>query len=168
MSSPPETRGPAWWRQGLLAAALVLAPATAALAKPPSPADDMMPAPKRLGPTQVEAVRALGLRIEAVHWGRERGLGQNGGYIEAFDQATGKQVWLKRVYAIDHDPHMEEDGQDRFIKQMALAADGHTLQVTDERGQRFEIDLASPAEPPCPNNPSSNHKAVPHAPKQTP
>ncbi|MDO9002370.1 MAG: hypothetical protein Q7V20_02815 [Aquabacterium sp.] len=64
--------------------------------------------------------------------------------------STGQQVWLKQVYQIRYDPHMEEDVQDRFIKQLTLEPDGHTLQVTDERGQRFEIDLAPTAKPQAP------------------
>lgn len=141
-------------RPGRLALALItalhLAPAMVMAAQ----AEDgmVMAAPKRVGPPRVAPVQAMGLRIEAVHWGRERGLGQNGGHVEAFDLATGKPVWLKQVYPIRYDPHLEEDVQDRFIKQLTLAPDGHTLQVTDERGQRFEIDLAPAAKPDAPCN----------------
>jgi hypothetical protein len=109
-----------------------------------APARDMaMMAPKRVGPKAVAPVKVDGLRIEAVHWGRTRGLGQNGGYIEAFDEATGQSAWLLQVYKITNDPHMEEDVQDRFIRQLTLACQGHVLLVTDERGQCFEVELAT-------------------------
>lgn len=102
----------------------------------------MMAAPKRVGPEAVEPLKVDGLRIEVVHWGRERGLGQNGGYLEAFDLATGKSVWLLQVYKIAGNPKMEEDGQDRFIRQLALTSDGKTLLVMDERGLHYEVTLA--------------------------
>jgi len=128
---------------------------TATLMAPPAMAagDMEMMAPKRVGPKAVAPVVVDGLRIEAVHWGRARGLGQNGGYIEAFDAATGKSAWLLQVYKIDYEPKMEEDVQDRFIRQLALACGGHVLLVTDERGQCVEVELATrqvtPAGPHC-------------------
>lgn len=101
--------------------------------------------PKRVGPAPVAPVVINGLRIEAVNAGRKRGLDQNGGYIEAFDQASGKLLWLLQVYQIDYDKHMEEDVQDRFIAGMQSTADGANLLVTDENGNRFEVDLLTRA-----------------------
>jgi hypothetical protein len=131
---------------------------TAVMAAPPAPAqDDMAMAPKRVGPKAVAPAKTDALRIEAVHWGRDRGLGQNGGYIEAFDLTTGQSAWLLQVYKITADPHMEEDVQDRFIKQLALTCDGKNLLVTDERGQCFDVELATrqvtPSGPHCPTKP---------------
>lgn len=132
-------------RPGLLTACLLaMAGPFNPVAPPAMAAGDMeMMAPKRVGPKAVAPVQVGELRIEAVHWGRARGLGQNGGYIEAFDTATGKSAWLLQVYKIDYEPKLEEDVQDRFIRQLALACKGHVLLVTDERGQCFEVDLAT-------------------------
>lgn len=105
----------------------------------------MAPAPKRIAPAPVAPVLVDGLRIEAVNAGRKRGLGQNGGYIEAFDVASGKSLWLLRVYKIDYAANMEEDVQDRFIKQLESTPDGASLLVTDENGNRFIVDLATRA-----------------------
>lgn len=114
------------------------------LATPAMAGGDMeMPAPKRVGPKAVAPVTVGELRIEAVHWGRARGLGQNGGYIEAFEAATGKPAWLLQVYKIDYEPKLEEDVQDRFIRQLALACKDRILLVTDERGRCFEVELAT-------------------------
>lgn len=105
----------------------------------------MTPASKRVGPLPVAPVVMNGLRIEAVNGGRKRGLGQNGGYIEAFDQAGGKSWWLLQVYQINYAKNMEEDVQDRFIVKLESTTDGANLLVTDETGHRFEVDLANRA-----------------------
>jgi hypothetical protein len=103
----------------------------------------MTSSPKRLGAAPVAPLIVNGMRIEAVNAGRKRGLGQNGGYIETFDLASGKAMWLLQVYKIDYAKNMEEDVQDRFIERLESTADGANLLVTDENGNRFEVDLAS-------------------------
>lgn len=101
-----------------------------------------LPAPKRVGPPDVEPVTVGGLRFEALHWGRERGLEQNGGYLEAFDAASGASLWVLRIYAIDYDPTLEEDVQDVFIETLKPGPRG-TLKVVDERGRRYVVDPAT-------------------------
>lgn len=87
------------------------------------------------------AVHLPGLRIEALPWGKARGLGQNGGWIAAYAATDDRELWLLKVYDVVYDGDLEEDKQDRFIEHMALAADGR-LQVTDERGTVYLVDLA--------------------------
>ena len=98
----------------------------------------LRPAPKRVAPPQVAPVTLGALRIEAVHWGKERGLEQNGGYLEAFDRATGAACWLLRVYTVDYSAALEGDVQDVFIAQLR-AGPGGTLIVVDEQGRRFVV-----------------------------
>jgi hypothetical protein len=102
-----------------------------------------MAAPKRVGPAAVAPVVTNGIRIEALNASRKRGLPQNGGYLEAFDVASGNSLWLLRVYEIAYDGKMEEDVQDRFIEKLELKPDGENLLVTDEFGKRFEVNLRS-------------------------
>lgn len=102
-----------------------------------------MPKPKRVGPPDVQPLTREGVRYEAIHWGRERGLGQNGGFIAAFDVASGKELWMARVYAIEYIDKLETDVQDIFIRTIEPAANGGGLQVTDERGRRFLFDIAN-------------------------
>ncbi len=99
------------------------------------------PEGKRIGPPTVEPLRFGHLRIEALHWGRERGLGQNGGYLRAVDAETGDEAWTLRVYRIDYDPHLEDDVQDIFIRSIEPSGTDATLLVTDERGRRYSVDL---------------------------
>lgn len=108
-----------------------------------------MPKPKRVGPPTVTPVTLDGVRYEALHWGRERGLGQNGGYVLAFDAASNQELWTARIYAIDYVPKLETDVQDIFIRTLEAGANGQLL-VTDERGRRFTLDIAKREAAPLP------------------
>jgi outer membrane protein assembly factor BamB len=93
---------------------------------------------KRSGPSEVEPVIYNGIKYVAVQWGQSRGLDQNGGYIEAFDYKTGRQLWLLRIYKINYDAH-EKDVQDVFI--IKLGIEHGMLLVTNEKNERFTVDL---------------------------
>ena len=54
---------------------------------------EQLPRPKRVGPPNVAAVVLGTVRYEALPWGREHGLGQNGGYVVANDLTTGHELW---------------------------------------------------------------------------
>jgi len=109
-----------------------------------------MPKPKRVGPSAVTPLTFDGVRFEALHWARERGLGQNGGYLLAIDAASNKELWTARVYAIDYVPNLETDVQDIFIRTIERGESGHDLLVTDERGRRFRFDVARREATPLP------------------
>jgi hypothetical protein len=81
-----------------------------------------------------------GVRYEAVPWGKARGLGQNGGYIAAVDEATNRELWILKVYEVTYDGEREDDKQDVFIEDLALGKDG-LLRVTDERGGIHLVDV---------------------------
>ena len=98
------------------------------------------PSGKRVGPPDVGPVTIGKLRFEAIHWGRERGFGQNGGYIAAYDAAGGAELWTLKVYDVTYDPDMEEDVQDIFIETMTKSASGDGLEITDERGRGYVVD----------------------------
>lgn len=87
------------------------------------------------------AVTSAGVRYEALPWGKARGLGQNGGYIAAYDAASGRELWLLKVYDVTYDGEREDDKQDVFIESLRLQGKG-TLVVTDERGGVYRVDLA--------------------------
>ncbi|MBC7666356.1 MAG: hypothetical protein H7276_21625 [Caulobacter sp.] len=86
------------------------------------------------------AVLSGGVRIEALAWGRARGLDQNGGYIAAYDAITDNEAWLLKVYDIVYDDKRETDKQDLFIEELTLEPSG-LLRVTDERGRVYRVDL---------------------------
>lgn len=87
------------------------------------------------------AVSAGALRYEALHWGKALGLGQNGGFVMARDLATGRVLWIHRVYAIDDRDGKEGDKQDVFITALALEAGGRALRISTENRQLWRLDL---------------------------
>lgn len=100
-----------------------------------------MPQGKRVGPPDVKPVTIGGVRYEAIHWGRERGLKQNGGYIAAIDAASGKELWILKIYQIDYIPKLETDVQDIFIESMKAGASGQSLEIVDEKGRGYTVNL---------------------------
>ena len=86
------------------------------------------------------AVLSAGVRIEALPWGKARGLDQNGGYIAAYDPVTDSEMWILKVYEVVYDGRRESDKQDLFIEDLALEPSG-LLRVTDERGGVHRVDL---------------------------
>ena len=90
---------------------------------------------------QPPAVTIRGLRFEAVPWGKARGLNQNGGLVAAVDVATGKELWLLKVYTVTYDNDMEDDKQDLFIADIAHEG-GDLLRITDERRRVYFVDVA--------------------------
>lgn len=100
-----------------------------------------MPSGKRVGPSDVPPVDVAGVRIDVLHWGKERGLRQNGGYIVAHDPASGRELWTLKVYDVVYQPRMEEDVQDVFIERMTKLGDNQ-IAITDENGRRYVVDVA--------------------------
>jgi len=82
------------------------------------------------------------VRYEAVLWGKARGLEQNGGYLAAFDEPSGCEKWILKVYTVSYDDGRESDKQDVFITRLALHADGRELQVENERGETYFVNLS--------------------------
>lgn len=118
--------------------------ACAALVAPKAAVAQEQPAKKRGPPPAPAPVSASGVRYEAIVWGRRRGLEQNGGYVAAIDRKTGRELWVARIYdATPRDPDMEDDKQDLFIARLELVEHGRALRVTDERGGRYRLDIAT-------------------------
>ena len=97
---------------------------------------------ERAEPPPPPSITIGDIRYDAVHWGKARGLGQNGGYIAAHDAYSGTELWLLKVYDVVYDGRMEDDKVDRFITSFTDLGDDR-LEVADERGRRYVVDLAS-------------------------
>lgn len=93
--------------------------------------------PKRVGPEDVQSVTINGIRYETLHWGKERGLGQNGGCVVAIKD--GKEVGLFKIYTIKYDHNMEEDVQDNFITD--IQKKGDLLIITNEHNEKFTLNI---------------------------
>jgi len=101
------------------------------------------PRAKRVAPPEVRPVTMGGVRYEVLHWGKRRSLPQNGGYIIAVDVASGRELWVQRIYELRYDAAMESDVQDRFISSLRKTFFGSKLKIEDEAGNRFLFDPAT-------------------------
>ena len=102
---------------------------------------DTMIKADRLPPKEVDAVVVDGVSYSVIHWGKNRGLSQNGGHIVATDLDSNKELWVLQVYTTEYDPEMEEDVQDVFIKSLAKVWFRNRLKVVNERGEKYIVDL---------------------------
>lgn len=127
--------------------AVPVAPAVASAPGPAgtSAATGSRAAKKRAAPEPVDPVTIGNVRYETPLNGKARGLGQNGGHVVAIDARTGAELWLVTVYPVAYVPNMEADKQDIFIIDMAPSHDGKALIVSDEKGRRWRVDLATHA-----------------------
>jgi len=87
------------------------------------------------------SVTRNGIRYQALRWGKERGLGQNGGYLLATRLSTGEELWLLKVYDVPYDADLEADKRDILITDIDSRWFRSALTVKNERGERFEVDL---------------------------
>jgi len=94
---------------------------------------------KRAAPAAVPDVAADGVRFAAAHWREGSGKPRNGGSVRAYDARSGDLLWEARVYGVDEDPRLEADVQQVHIS--ALALKGEKLEITDERGNRYRLDI---------------------------
>ena len=122
----------------LCVTAVAVAACAGGAAEPRTQARETSKLEKRAGPSDVKPVTIGNVRFEAIHWGKQRGLRQNGGFIAAHDAATGRELWILKVYDVVYDPRREEDVQDVFIESMSGTASGQ-LEVTDEDGRVFVV-----------------------------
>ncbi|HVE17408.1 MAG TPA: hypothetical protein VNB29_11775 [Chthoniobacterales bacterium] len=65
------------------------------------------------------------------------------GVVEAFDEASKKKLWEKKIYSVSISPGMETDVQWVFINSMQLK--GNALLISNERGEWFALDLTTKA-----------------------
>jgi hypothetical protein len=96
---------------------------------------------KRSGPEEVDPVVRGNVRYDALHWGKTRGLGQNGGHVVATNLSDGRELWVTRLYEIKYDPNMEADKQDVFLISLVVDESGSRLIAQDERARRWAVDL---------------------------
>lgn len=94
------------------------------------------------GPSDVSPVMIDGVRYEALHWGKQRDLGQNGGFVVAYDAATGDELWVQKIYDIVYGDKSPQK-YDLFIRDLTAIEDGQALRITDESGRVHKLDLAT-------------------------
>jgi hypothetical protein len=118
------------------------------------------------GPIMVAPVDHAGIRYQALHWGKERDLGQNGGFVTATDLASGHELWVARIYEIVYGD-MSPSKYDRFVTRLELIEDGAALAVTDQTGAVHRLDLATRAVSLIAAAPAADRPANPRKPEKT-
>src|SRR5689334_360328 len=88
---------------------------------------------KRAAAPEVEGVIDNGTRYVAPNDDGRRA------YIEAWDVGSNKKLWDLTVFTNCIDSKREEDVQWIFINKLTIR--GHTLVVTSERGDIYQVDL---------------------------
>lgn len=89
---------------------------------------------KRLAPKPVKPVTVAGVTYIAPGWPI--------GTVIAKDASSDRELWRKRIYTLRYDRHLEQDVQDVFITSLEVR-DGNTLIITNERGERYILDLST-------------------------
>lgn len=100
-----------------------------------------MPTPSRPPPPTVAPVTHAGVRYEQDMQSYDHGGTQPGGYLVAVDAATGKRLWMLKVYEIppSGDPGLSSPG--RYFSSMQLVPGRDELVIENEVGGRYLVDL---------------------------
>ena len=102
------------------------------------------------------AVRSGGIRYEVVDNARMRGFGQAGGVVAAIDVASRRELWTVKVYDVAFEDDEETDAQEVFITRLRL--DSGRLEVTNERGEVYLVDLSDRSVVPQDRSPQQRRK----------
>lgn len=100
-----------------------------------------MESAKRRAPTARPVVHQ-GVRYEQLRRPAEQGFAQSGGVLAATDVASGKQLWVTRLFKTEFDPKEEKDAQEVYVSQLVFDAKAGVLMATDERKRRWRINPA--------------------------
>ena len=90
------------------------------------------PSAKRFPPPAVAPLVMDGLTFEVPQDDGARA------YIQARDTHTGSLLWSQTIFRAPHNPDLESDFQDLFIREMRV--DGTLLVITDEQGRQYTLD----------------------------
>jgi hypothetical protein len=100
------------------------------------------PSASRKAPPHVEPVVHAGVRYEQDMQSGKHGGDQPGGYLVAIDPASGERLWMLKVYEVPTQADAPfQPG--RYFRSMRLAADGAHLEIENEAGGRYLVDLAA-------------------------
>jgi outer membrane protein assembly factor BamB len=90
-----------------------------------------------------------------------------GGYLVALDDKTGARLWRLQVYELKRPPGAPTGGFVYFAS-MRLSEDGAALEIKDETGVLYRVDLASRTATRVGGTPIEAPQAEPDSPKPAP
>jgi hypothetical protein len=98
---------------------------------------------KREVPSEVPTIIFEGVEYSVPHFGFENGSKQNGGFVKAANEKSNEVMWVKRIYKIWYNPFKERDAQDIFITNMQLSSDNAHLVITNERNEKYSLNIGT-------------------------
>lgn len=90
---------------------------------------------------EVKPVLHEGVRYEQDKTDERQG-DQPGGYLAAFDAKSGTRLWRLKVYSLAAGAPGAPTGGARYFRSMQLAPGGAALEIEDEAGVRYSVDLS--------------------------
>lgn len=99
--------------------------------------------PSRPPPPSVPPVLIDGVRFVQLTNPGPVGLAPGGGWLVAADAKTAEPLWTLRVYGNTVDAADEADVQMVFFRSMTRVRGQRALEIENERGQKFRVDLAT-------------------------
>lgn len=137
-------------RRGWLAGAAAWAGVvTGCSAQPMTGKESAMSSPlggsSQASPPDVPPLVHAGVRYEQDRERQRRTDAQRGGWLLAFDAATGVRLWGVQVYANPYDVQAPTGSPARWFTSMRLTDSSDRIEIVDSVGARFEVDLKSRA-----------------------
>ncbi len=98
------------------------------------------PSASRPSAPDIEPIEHQGIRYEQDNHGDQSG-DQPGGYLVAVDAKTGQRLWRLKVYEVPDPRAIGRPTLARYFRAMRLAPDGATLEIENEAGGVYRVDL---------------------------
>lgn len=125
------------------------------------------PASSRPAPPHVEPVDHEGVRYEQDRHDDRDG-DQPGGYLAATDIQSGRRLWRLMVYTVATSGPPGVPVFARYFRTMKLSADKAALDIEDEVGAVYRVDLRTRAPTRVSGPPKTASSKPPVVPKPTP
>lgn len=100
------------------------------------------PSASRPSAPVVPALEHLGVRY-AQDSHDDRAGDQPGGYLVAIDAKSGQRLWRLKVYEVPDQRAAGRPAMARYFRSMRLSPNGDSLEIENESGGVYRVDLAS-------------------------
>jgi hypothetical protein len=100
-------------------------------------------APSQPSPPHVAPIEHGGVRYEQDVARQRQPDAQRGGWLVAIDAASGTQLWSVQLYANPYDAASPVGSPPRWFKHMQLMPGGAGIDIEDDIGTRFTVDLST-------------------------
>lgn len=102
-----------------------------------------MPTPSRPPPPQVMPIEHEGVRYEQDMQSYHFGGTQPGGYLVAIEPASGKRLWMLKVYEVPLQEAAGVSTPGRYFRSMRLVPGRNEIEIESEVGGKYLVDLAA-------------------------